>query len=104
MMPHVLRREDASIDLVHREIEIHGRRVHRLAGRRFEVFLVLFRNEKPMGQDELLNEIWGIRDYSKVVQMTVSRLREDLKNVPEIQIRTDARSYELVIRPDSRRR
>lgn len=98
--PVLLRRGPVSLDLIHREIEIDGLRLPRLASRRFDLLLALFRHQKPMDQASLLLEVWGMERDLKVVQMTVARLREDLRSFPAIQIRTTAHCYELIITPD----
>lgn len=94
---HMLHKGPISVDLIHREVVVAGRQVPRLSAKRFDLLLSLLRHEGPVDQDKLLNDVWGHKGDLKSVQMTVARLREDLRIFPALQIKTDAHSYELVI-------
>lgn len=94
---HMLHKGPVSVDLIHREVVVAGRQVPRLSAKRFDLLLSLLRHEGPVDQDKLLNDVWGHKGDLKSVQMTVARLREDLRVFPALQIKTDAHSYELVI-------
>lgn len=94
---HMLHKGPVSVDLIHREVIVAGRQVPRLTAKRFDLLLSLLRHEGPVDQDNLLNDVWGHKGDLKSVQMTVARLREDLRVFPALQIKTDAHSYQLVI-------
>lgn len=94
---HILSKGTVSLDLIHRTVRVDGRLVPRLAAKRFDVLLALFRHDGPMSQQELQVDVWACQCDLKTVQMTVGRLREDLKDFPALQIRTDAHTYQLLI-------
>lgn len=94
---HILCKGSVSFDLIHRTASVDGRPVPRLAAKRFDVLLAMFRHDGPMSQEELLAEVWGGECDIKTVQMTVARLRADLKTFRALQIRTDAQTYQVLV-------
>lgn len=95
---HILHKGPVIVDLIHREVTVAGDRVvPRLTAKRFDVLLCLLRHDGPVDQDALLNDVWGHRGDIKLVQMTVSLLREHLRDFPALQIKTEGHSYKLVI-------
>ncbi|MEQ1918982.1 MAG: response regulator transcription factor [Elusimicrobiota bacterium] len=94
---HILNKGPVTVDLIHREVIVAGDRVPRLTAKRFDVLLCLLRHDGPVDQDALLNDVWGHRGDIKLVQMTVSLLREHLRDFPALQIKTEGHSYKLVI-------
>ena len=93
-----------ALDLLHRTLQIGDCRIAGLAAKRFDVLVALLRHDGSMTQEDLLMEVWGPDHDPKTVQMTVARLREDLKPYPALQILTESRSYRLLIHPSPRRR
>lgn len=94
---HMLHKGPVSVDLIHREVVVADREVPRLSAKRFDLLLSLLRHDGPVDQNELLRDVWGHKGDMKSVQMTVARLREDLRGFPALQIITDAHSYQLVV-------
>jgi DNA-binding response OmpR family regulator len=100
---HVLRKGPVTVDLIHREVVVSGRQVPKLSGKRFELLLSLLRHDGPVDQGELLRDVWGRTGDPKSVQMTVARLREDLRGVPALKIKTDGHCYQVMVTPRSSR-
>lgn len=97
---HAFRKGPVTVDLLHQEVTVAGRPVPALATKRFNLLVALLRHDGLVTQDVLLTEAWGHKSGDlKLVQMTVARLRDDLKDFPALQIRTEAHSYELLIAP-----
>jgi DNA-binding response OmpR family regulator len=86
-----------SVNVMHRDVIVAGRRLPRLSAKRFDLLLALLRHAGPVDQNVLLRDVWGHRGDLKLVQITILRLREDLRNFPALQIKTEAPGYELVV-------
>ncbi|MBI5200125.1 MAG: response regulator transcription factor [Elusimicrobia bacterium] len=95
--PSSNRRGSISIDPLRRQVFVAGQLIPQLPPKRFDLLFALFRRTGPVPQQDLLDEVWGPEGDLKVVQMTTARLRDDLRRYPELQIRTEAHSYELLI-------
>jgi two-component system phosphate regulon response regulator PhoB len=93
----IIRRGTLKVDVLARRAWCGDQELPRLPTRRFELLCALIRRDGPVDQDDLLKELWGLDHDLKSVQMTVARLREDLKDFPALQIRTDLHAYELVV-------
>lgn len=93
----VLRRGGVAIDLAHRELRVEGHLPRRLHSRRFDVLCTLMRNHGPLSRRELFRCIWRDGESINNVDVTISRLRQDLKSYSFIRIESTADGYELNI-------
>lgn len=93
----VLRRGSLVVDLVSRRVSIHDRPIPELPIRRFDLLCALLRHDGAVSREELLMDVWGDHHDPKVVDMTISRLRHDLRSARGISIKTTRYGYELVV-------
>lgn len=96
------RRRGVFIDPVKRAAWIDDVRLPQLPGRRFQLLCALLRRPGGASREELLEQVWGRKDNLNVVDVTVLRLRQDLKGLPFLRIETVSDGYRLVVagRPD----
>lgn len=97
--PHLFHKGPVTADLIRREMIVAGHQAPHLTAKRFDMLLCLLRHDGPVDQDVLLSEVWGHKGNGdiKSVRVTVLRLREDLRDFPALQIRTEGHSYQLVV-------
>lgn len=81
-----------------RRISIDGCELPPLAPRRFDLLSALLEAEKVLSREELLARIWNGIDNPNLVDVTVLRLRQDLKKVRTFRIRTEHDGYIVVFR------
>lgn len=90
------------IDPIQRAITIDGRRLPELPARRFQLLCALLRHPRAASREELLERVWDGKENVNIVDVTVMRLRQDLKSLPFLRIETVPAGYRLVLgRPDS---
>lgn len=82
-----------------RSIWIDGRKLPRLAPRRFQLLSALLASRRRMSREELLTGIWDESDNPNVVDVTVLRLRTDLRKIPNLRIVTTPAGYEALLDP-----
>lgn len=85
------------VDPVQRTIWIDGRRLPALPARRFQLLCALLRQPRELSREELLDAVWDAKDNINVVDVTVLRLRRDLRDFPLLRIETVPAGYRLVI-------
>jgi len=97
--PKSTRKSQLHINLKHCEVRIADK-TFLLAERRFKMFCLLICNERPVERESILIDLWGSEQFdSKIVDVTVARLRHDLRSVQEfINIQTTRYGYELKIK------
>jgi len=96
------RAKDVVVDPIQRTISIDGRRLPELPARRFQLLCALLRRTRAVSREELLEQVWNGKENLNIVDVTVMRLRQDLKFLPFIRIETVPAGYRLVLgRPDS---
>ncbi|MDE2512211.1 MAG: response regulator transcription factor [Elusimicrobia bacterium] len=86
-----------AVDHVRRSIRIGGLRVPELPARRFQLLCALIRCPEGISREELLEQVWNAHDNPNVVDVTMLRLRADLKGFPALRIETKGAGYRLVI-------
>lgn len=89
------------VDPIQRSITIDGRRLPELPARRFQLLCALLRRPREASREELLEQVWDGKENLNVVDVTVMRLRQDLKLLPFLRIETAPAGYRLVIGPYS---
>lgn len=87
------------IDPLKRAIWIDGCRLPRLAPRRFELLCALLRSDRAVSREELLDLLWDEEHGASVVDVTVLRLRDDLRTQPVLSIATAVGGYLAVLAP-----
>jgi two-component system alkaline phosphatase synthesis response regulator PhoP len=97
--PHLFHKGPVTADLIRREVIVAGRQAPHLTAKRFDVLLCLLRHDGLVDQDVLLSEVWGHKGNGdlRTVRVTILRLREDLRDFPALQIKTEGHSYQLVV-------
>lgn len=94
--------KDIVVDPIQRTISIDGRRLPELPARRFQLLCALLRRPRAVSREELLERVWNGKENLNIVDVTVMRLRQDLKFLPFLRIETIPAGYRLVLaRPDS---
>lgn len=91
-----LRKGRMSIDFASRQIWVDDEKIPSLPIKRFDLLCALMRRDGPASREELQKEVWGEHNDPKVVDMTISRLRQDLQTAKGIEIKTARHGYELV--------
>lgn len=89
------------IDPLKRTVRIGGVQLPELPARRFQLLCALLREPRAMSREELLEGAWDGQDNLNVVDVTVLRLRQDLKDLPFLRIETVPAGYRLLIGPYS---
>lgn len=87
------------IDAVKRTVTIDGFRLPELPARRFQLLCALLSRPEVIGREELLRQVWFGSDNPNIVDVTIMRLREDLKHLPFLSIFTAPSGYRLVVGP-----
>lgn len=85
-------------DLDTHHVQVGGQKVSRLKLRRFELLCLLMRQEGPLDRREILRSIWPDSDYPGLVEVTIYRLRKDLKEFSNIEIEATPKGYLLVVK------
>jgi DNA-binding response OmpR family regulator len=85
------------IDPLKRTIWIDDRKLPRLPARRFQLLCALLRKPHMVSRDELLDQVWDENDNINNVDVTVLRLRQDLRDFPLLRIEPAPAGYRLVI-------
>ncbi|MFA6003560.1 MAG: response regulator transcription factor [Elusimicrobiota bacterium] len=93
----VLSRGPLTVDLVSRRVCIQDKVLPALPIRRFDLLCALLRHKGAVSREELLMDVWGDHHDPKVVDMTISRLRHDLRCARAVSIETTRHGYELVV-------
>lgn len=91
------RRRGVFIDPVKRAAWIDDVRLPELPGRRFQLLCALLRRPGAVSREALLEQVWDAQDNLNVVDVTVLRLRQDLKEFPSLRIETVPDGYRLVV-------
>lgn len=94
---HMLHKGRISADISHRQIWIDGEKLANIPVKRFDLLCALMKRQGPASREELHKEVWGEHIDPKVVDMTVSRLRQDLQPSKGVQIKTARYGYELEV-------
>lgn len=81
-----------------RRISIDGRELPLLAARRFDLLSELLQTEGAVSRSELLTRIWNGNDNLNLVDVTVLRLRQDLKKVQTLRIKIEYDGFIVVFR------
>jgi len=86
------------VNVKNRQFQIADK-IFSLAPRRFDMFCTLLCSDEPVNRDNLLKRIWGSNYFEpKIVDITVARLRNDLRTVQKlISIKTVRHGYNLEI-------
>ncbi|MBI5624774.1 MAG: response regulator transcription factor [Elusimicrobia bacterium] len=92
-----VRRGPVAANLSTRQVMISGKQVPRLAAKRFELLVAFLQHDRPAQAEELLLKLWGEDHGIQAVQMTVARLRADLKDFPAVRIDTTPEGYVLTL-------
>lgn len=74
-------------------ISIDGQELPPLPGRRFDLISELLETEGALSRDELLKRLWDGIDNPNLVDVTILRLRQDLKKVRTIRITKEHDGY-----------
>lgn len=90
------------IDPLKRAVWIGGDRLPPLPPRRYQLLCALLGEERAMTREELLAQAWDGNDNPNVVDVTILRLRLDLKALPFLRIETTPAGYRLTIDRASR--
>lgn len=89
------------VDPIQRSISIDGHRLPDLPARRFQLLCALLRRPRALSREELLEQVWHGKENVNIVDVTIMRLRQDLKSLPFVRIETVPAGYRLVLgRPD----
>ncbi|MFA6003779.1 MAG: response regulator transcription factor [Elusimicrobiota bacterium] len=94
---YVLRRGPVALDLVKRELTVAGLGSQQLRARRFDLLYVLLQSGRPLTRRDLLRKVWKDSENFNTVEVTVKRLREDLKTYACIRIESTPEGYQLLI-------
>lgn len=89
------------VDPLKRTVRIDGVLLPELPARRFQLLCALLREPRAMSREELLEGAWNGKDNLNVVDVTVLRLRQDLKDCPFLRIQTTPAGYRVLIGPYS---
>lgn len=84
------------IDPIEKRIWIAGTEVLHLPLRRYQLLALLLKSERPLTREEILRAIWGGNENMNVVNVTMLRLREDIRDHPAC-IQATAFGYQLVL-------
>lgn len=95
----LLRRGPLVVDLRTRQFSCCGKTFPPLAPQRFSLLCALMRGDGPVSREKLLLEVWGELKDPKVVDVTIGRLRRDLKGVKQVSIQPARHGYTLVFIP-----
>lgn len=93
--PRTLVRGCVRVDLITRYAWVTGRRVC-LGPKRFDLLCALMNAKGVVPREKLRIEVWGAKESTKTVDMTMSRLRDDLRKVGGDFIVTAPQGYLLV--------
>jgi len=85
------------VDLRTRQFTYAGRSFPPLAPQRFSLLCALMRGDGPVSREKLLLEVWGELHDPKLVDVTIGRLRQDLKGVKDVSIEPTHHGYVLVL-------
>lgn len=85
------------IDPVKRTVLIGDRLLPRLPAQRFQILCALARTPHPVSREELLSLVWEGSDNVNLVDVTIGRLRRDLRAFSELSIETTPGGYRLVV-------
>ncbi|MBI3563757.1 MAG: response regulator transcription factor [Elusimicrobia bacterium] len=91
------RRAGVVVDPLKRVVRVGGLRLPELPARRFQLLCALLREPREMSREELLERVWDGKDNLNVVDVTVLRLRRDLRGYPSLRIETMPAGYRLVV-------
>jgi len=97
----VLRKGQLTVDLKTRRFAVENRTFPPLPSQRFSLLCALMRGEGPVSREKLLLDIWGDNRDPKVVDVTIARLRGDLKRVKHVSIETTRHGYVLTVEEPS---
>lgn len=89
---------EVAVDVKTRRISIDGRELPQLAARRFDLLSELLEADGAVSRSELLMRIWNGNDNLNLVDVTVLRLRQDLKKVRTLRINMENDGYLVVFR------
>jgi DNA-binding response OmpR family regulator len=85
------------IDALNRTVTIEGHKLPVLPARRFQMLCALLRQPRAMSREELMEQVWDEQSNLNLVDVTILRLRQDLKSFPFLRIETVPAGYQLVI-------
>jgi len=91
-----LTRGPITLDIEDGRVLIEGKALPDLPPKRFDLLQALMRRMGPVTRPELLKEVWGSGHDGKIVDVTISRLRQDLRPARGVEVRTTRYGYELV--------
>jgi len=94
-----LHRGPLILDTILRRVWIGGRLVPTPTDRRFDLLCALVRGRSPMSAENLCLQLWGETFDPSTVRATARRLREDLRDYPEVRIESSREGYKLVCGP-----
>jgi DNA-binding response OmpR family regulator len=97
----VPRKPSVVVDSLKRTVRIDGLQLPELAARRFQLLCAFLRRPHGLSREELLRQVWEGQDNLNIVDVTVLRLRQDLKDFPFLRIETVPGGYRLRIGPYS---
>jgi DNA-binding response OmpR family regulator len=89
------------VDTLKRVVWIGDSRLPELPARRFQLLCALLRRPEGLSREELLAQVWEGSDNLNIVDVTVLRLRQDLKDFPTLSIETVCAGYRLEMGPYS---
>jgi DNA-binding response OmpR family regulator len=78
-----------------RRVWMNGREIVSPPARRFDLLCALLRRDGPVTREELLRAVWPDSANPNLVDVTVHRLRVDLKECPSVHIKATQRGYRL---------
>ena len=93
----VLHKGPLTVDLKTRQLMVENKTFPALAPQRFSLLCALIRSDGPVSREKLLLDIWGDSRDPKVVDVTIARLRRDLKRVRRVSIETTRHGYALAV-------
>lgn len=93
----LLRKGPLVVDLKTRQFSCGGKTFPPIAPQRFSLLCALMRSEGPVSREQLLLEVWGEMKDPKVVDVTIGRLRQDLKGARQVSIQPARHGYDLVL-------
>lgn len=93
----LLRKGPLVVDLRTRQFSCGGKTFPPIAPQRFSLLCALMRSEGPVSREHLLLEVWGEMKDPKVVDVTIGRLRQDLKGARQVSIQPVHHGYDLVL-------
>ncbi|MBI2384452.1 MAG: response regulator transcription factor [Elusimicrobia bacterium] len=105
LRPPAARKRSIVVDPLKRAVWIDEHRLSELPARRFQLFCTLLHARRAMSREELLDRIWDGNDNLNTVDVTVMRLRQDLKDLAFLRVDAVPAGYHLIIddrpsRPD----